>query len=163
MRALACRALALVALTLLAAPALAGPPRKRQRVVRVQLVLPGKPPVTLFGPSGTGSTVDAAAVRRLGKAVGPGQLVVWLPPEQPSPPIGVLLPEMTWRIADGHYSASGRLASVRLMAPTDPARADVGRTLEGEASQVIHYAFHQLQIDHTGEDGATASRFEWPP
>lgn len=34
-------------------------------------------------------------------------------------------------------------------------------TVEGEANQIIHYAFHQLQIDHVGEDGTTSAHFDW--
>ncbi|MCB9756322.1 MAG: hypothetical protein H6713_40910 [Myxococcales bacterium] len=57
-------------------------------------------------------------------------------------------------------STDGRLAGVKL---GDPARLDPerGEIIEGESRQLIHYAFHELQLDHVGEDGSTSAHFDW--
>lgn len=54
----------------------------------------------------------------------------------------------------------GRLAGVKIINATRPSAQDTD-TVEGEARQVIHYAFHQMQIDHVGEDGSTSAHFDW--
>ena len=46
----------------------------------------------------------------------------------------------------------GRLAGVKVINQTRS---------EGEANMLIHYAFHEMRIDHVGEDGATAAHFDW--
>ena len=54
----------------------------------------------------------------------------------------------------------GRLAGVKVINQTRP-DAEGTTTVEGESNQIIHYAFHQLQIDHVGEDGSTSAHFDW--
>ena len=54
----------------------------------------------------------------------------------------------------------GRLAGVKVINQTRP-DAEGTTTVEGEANQIIHYAFHQMQIDHVGEDGTTSAHFDW--
>ena len=54
----------------------------------------------------------------------------------------------------------GRLAGVKVINQARP-DAEGTSTVEGESNQIIHYAFHQMQIDHVGEDGATAAHFDW--
>ncbi len=54
----------------------------------------------------------------------------------------------------------GRLASFEA---TNQALVEAKDTsvVEGWANQIIHYAFHQLQIDHVGEDGRSSAHFDW--
>ncbi|MEM7154027.1 MAG: hypothetical protein AAF799_14350 [Myxococcota bacterium] len=54
----------------------------------------------------------------------------------------------------------GRLAGVKVINQTRP-EAKGTTDVEGEANMMIHYAFHQMQIDHVGDDGATSAHFEW--
>ena len=54
----------------------------------------------------------------------------------------------------------GRLAGVKVINQARP-DAEGGSTVEGEANMLIHYAYHQLQIDHVGEDGGTSAHFDW--
>ena len=54
----------------------------------------------------------------------------------------------------------GRLAGVKVINQARP-DAEGGTTVEGEASMLVHYAFHEMQIDHVGEDGSTSAHFAW--
>ncbi len=54
----------------------------------------------------------------------------------------------------------GRLAGVKVINQVNVDAKGVG-SVESEANVLIHYAFHQLQIDHVGEDGSTSAHFDW--
>jgi type VI secretion system Hcp family effector len=54
----------------------------------------------------------------------------------------------------------GRLSQIEVLNDTRPV-AEGTSTVEGDARQRIEYAFHQMQIDHVGEDGSTSAHFDW--
>lgn len=143
---------------LTAALAHAGP-GTRQRALRIEVVLPGKAPMVVFGSINGKPTVDLNVVKKLRKPTGPGTVIVWLPPAQPKPGVNVLLPRIGWEASDGLTRVNGRVTGVKLIRTTPPPR-DEG-TVESEVNQLAHYAFHSMQIDHVGEDGATSAAFDW--
>lgn len=54
----------------------------------------------------------------------------------------------------------GRFAGVKVINQARPDAKDED-TVEGEAHMILHYAFHQMQVDHVGEDGSTSAHFDW--